>query len=70
MAPACGVVDSYVTTRLARAGDREEAEEWWRRCPRLYLRGEAWWRGHLGALSRAGVMRAPSGPLAERKIMS
>jgi len=69
-APARRVVGSCVTTRLAWAGDREEAEVWWQRCPRLLLGGEAWWRGRLGALNLAGVMRAPPGPLTKSSIMS
>ena len=67
---ARGAVGSCVTPRLARTGNREEAEEWWRHCPRLFLGGEAWWRGRLGALNRAGIMRAPPGPLTESRIMS
>jgi len=67
---ARGAAGSCVTLRLARTGDREEAEEWWRRCPRLFLGGEAWWRGRLGALNCAGVMRAPPGPLTESRIKS
>jgi len=67
---ARGAVGSCVTPRLARTGDREEAEEWWRRYPCLFLGGEAWWRGRLGALNRAGIMRAPPGPLTESRIMS
>jgi len=65
-----GAAGSYVSPRLARTGDREEAEEWWWRCPRLFLGGEAWWRGRLGALNRAGVMRAAPVPLTESRIMS
>ena len=36
----------------------------------FFLGGEAWWRGHLGALGRAGATRAPPGPLTESRIMS
>jgi len=38
---ACEAAGSCVTPRLARTGDREEAEEWWRHCPCLFLGGEA-----------------------------
>ena len=66
----CGAVDSCTTARLARAGNREAAEWRWRCCPRLFLGGEAWWRGHLEAFDRAGATRAPPGPLTKSRIMS
>jgi len=65
-----GAVDSCTTARLAGANDREAVEGWWLCCPRLFLGGEAWWGGRLGAFGRAGAMRAPPGPLTESRIMS
>jgi len=67
---ARGAVGSCVASRLARTVCRGEAVGRWWRCPRLFLGGEAWWRGRLGALDRVSAMRAPLGPLIESKIMS
>jgi len=57
--PACGAFDSCVTSYLARTAGRDEAEGRPWCCPRLFLGGEAWWQGRLGALNRAGATRAP-----------
>jgi len=67
---ACGAVGSCVISRLAQIVGRAEAEGRWWCCPRLFLGGEAWWRGRLGALNRAGATRAPPGPLIESRIVS
>ena len=67
---ACGAVGSCATSCLARTVGRDEAEGRRWCCPRLFLGGEAWWRGRLGALNRVGATRAPPGPLIESRIMS
>lgn len=68
--PARGAVGSCATSCLARTAGHDEAEGRRWCCPHLFLGGEAWWRGYLGALNRAGATRAPPGPLIESKIMS
>jgi len=67
---ARGAVGSCAASHLARTVGRDEAEGRWWCCPRLFLGGEAWWRGRLGALNRVGAMRAPPGPLIKSRIMS
>ena len=46
--PAHGVAGSQPTSCLARVAGRYEAEGRRWCCPRLFLGGEAWWRGRLG----------------------
>ena len=70
VASAGGAVGSSTTAGLARCNDREAAEERWRCFPCLFLGGEAWWQGSLGAFDRAVVMRTPPGRLIESRIMS
>ena len=65
-----GAAGSCVTSCLARTAGRDEAEGRRWCCPRLFLGGEAWWRGRLGAFNRANSTRAPPGPLIESKTMS
>ena len=57
VASARGAAGCCATARLARVDDRDAAEGWWRCCPRLFLGGEAWWRGRLRAFDRAGATR-------------
>jgi len=68
--PTHGAAGSWFTSCFARVVRRDEAEGRRWCCPRLFLGGEAWWRGRLGALNRVGATRAPPGPLTESKIMS
>jgi len=70
MVSARAPIGSRVTSCLARTVSRDEVEGRRWCCPCLFLGGEAWWRGRLGALNRAGATRAPPGPLIESKIMS
>jgi len=70
MVSARGAVGSRVTSCLARTVSRDEVEGQRWCCPRLFLGGEAWWRGRLGAQNRAGATRDPPSPLIESKIMS
>jgi len=70
VASARGAAGCCATARLVRVDDRDAAEGWWRCCPCLFLGGEAWWRGRLGAFDCASATRVPPGPLTESRIMS